>query len=200
MEHNQDYLSISLFEGRKVCLAPIDHKQDAQIEARWTLDGDFQRLFGENMLKPLSPAQLKKRYEEIEKENDEKGKVFYFTIRCLTEKSDRKHEQLLGFANLFNIEWSNGTGSLSLGIGDPGQRRKGYGQEALSLLLRYAFRELNLFRLSAQVPAYNLPALNLFRHANFKDEARQREVYHWAGKRWDRICLGLLREEWEKTG
>jgi RimJ/RimL family protein N-acetyltransferase len=199
MDHNQENLSKSLFEGQKVCLASIDHQWDAQIETRWTLDGNFQRLLGENILKPLSPAQLKKRYEEIEKENDEKGKGFYFTIRRLTEKKDQKQEQLLGFANLFNIEWSNGTGSLSLGIGDPGQRQKGYGQEALKLLLRYAFRELNLFRLSAQVPAYNMPALNLFRRANFKDEACQREVYHWAGKRWDGIYLGLLREEWEET-
>jgi len=192
-------LNTPLFVGQLIYLAAINHEQDAQVESRWTSDGDYQRLLGADLVRPLSPAQVKKKYIEIEKEMDEKGNQFYFTIRRSTIEGGEDPGQLLGFARLDWIEWSHGVGSLSLGIGDPVDRKKGFGTDALKLLLRYAFRELNLFRISADVPAYNLAALRLFEKAAFKKEACQREVYHLAGNRWDGLHLGLLREEWEQS-
>ena len=192
-------LNTSLFEGQLVYLAAINPEQDAQIESRWTLDPDYQRMLGADLVRPLSPAQVKKKYTEIEKEMDEKGNQFYFTIRRLALEGIEDPSPLLGFARLDWVEWSHGVGSLSLGIGDPAERKKGFGADALKLLLRYAFRELNLFRISANVPAYNLAALRLFEKAAFKKEACQRQVYHLAGKRWDGLYLGLLREEWEQS-
>ena len=104
---------------------------------------------------------------------------------------------MLGFIKLDWIEWSLGAGSVSLGIGEPAERGQGFGSDALRLLLRYAFGELNLYRLGAVIPDYNQVALRLFEKAGFKVEARQREALHRAGSRWDIIRLGLLREEWE---
>ena len=191
-------LNAPLFEGKLVCLASIKPEQDAQIESRWTLDGEYQRMLGIDLVRALSPAQIKKIYADIEKEMDEKGNQFYFTIRRLPSEGVKEPDRLLGFARLDWIEWSHGVGSLSLGIGDPVDRKRGFGTDALRLLLRYAFRELNLFRVSANIPAYNQPALRLFDKAAFKQEARRREAFHQAGKRWDAFHLGLLREEWEQ--
>lgn len=187
-----------LFEGQLVRLAAIDPEHDAQIESRWTLDGDYQRMIGVDLVRPLSPAQVKKIYLEIEKEIDEKGDQFYFAVRRLADADVNDPDDLLGFVRLERIEWSHGVAALSLAIGDPVQRRKGFGSDILRLILRYAFLELNLHRVSACVPAYNQAAIRLFRKAAFKNEARQREAYHWAGKRWDKYYLGLLREEWEQ--
>jgi RimJ/RimL family protein N-acetyltransferase len=83
-----------------------------------------------------------------------------------------------------------------LGIGDPGERRKGYGTEVLNLLLRYAFSELNLFRLSAVIPEYNAGALRLFEKAGFLQEVRRRQALNRDGRFWDLIHVGLLRDEW----
>ncbi len=199
MKNNHMHLSTPLFDGQLVRLAAINHEQDAQIESRWTLDGEFQRMLGTDLVRPLSPAQVKKGYEKIEKEMDEKGSQYYFTIRRSVEEEIENPDRLVGFAWISRIEWSHGTASLSLGIGDPADRKKGYGTEALRLVLRYAFRELNLFRLSAYVPVYNQAALRLFGKKGFKEEVRQREIYQQAGIRWDGILMGLLREEWEQS-
>lgn len=199
MKNNHMHLSTPLFDGQLVHLAAINHEQDAQIESRWTLDGDFQRMLGTDLVRPLSPAQIKKGYDEIEKEMDEKGSQYYFAIRRSVGQELENPDRLVGFARISRIEWSHGTASLSLGIGDPADRKKGYGTEALSLVLRYAFRELNLFRLSSCIPAYNQAALRLFGKKGFKAEVRQREIYQQAGKRWDGIVMGLLREEWEQS-
>jgi RimJ/RimL family protein N-acetyltransferase len=197
--------NIPLFEGQLIYLASIKPDKDAEIESRWTHDAEYQRLLGTDLVRPLSPAQIRKIYTEIEKEMDEKGNQFYFTIRRLpheinTESTNEGEDgagDLLGFIKLDWIGWSQGAGSVSLGIGEPAERGKGFGSDALRLLLRYAFGELNLYRLGAVIPEYNQVALRLFEKAGFKVEARQREALHRAGSRWDIIRLGLLREEWE---
>lgn len=183
----------SLFEAGQICLGPIDHEKDPEVEARWTNDASYLRMLGPDPALPLSAAQVKKRYEKIEKEQDESHSLFYFTIRA------RADDRLIGFAKLHWIEWSNGVGNISLGIGAASDRRQGYGIQALNLLLRYAFAELNLFRLTALVPEYNQAALGLFHKAGFIEEVRRREALMRDGRRWDHLALGLLGEEWTRS-
>ncbi|HWQ84069.1 MAG TPA: GNAT family protein, partial [Anaerolineales bacterium] len=69
--------------------------------------------------------------------------------------------------------------------------------EVLKLILRYAFMELNLFRLAAVIPEYNTAALSLFQKAGFLEEVRRREALNRYRRRWDLINLGILRSEWQ---
>lgn len=185
-------IQTSLFEGQLVCLAPIDHEKDAEIESRWTHDAEFMRLMNTEPVRPLSPAQIKKKYAAIEKNVEESKNMFHFTIRT------RQDDRLVGFAQLYWIEWSHSAGMLKLGIGDSNDRGHGYGTEVLRMLLRYAFAELNLFRLAAHVPEYNQAALHLFTKAGFVEEVRRRQALNRDGRYWDLIHLGILSEEWEK--
>lgn len=116
MKNSDMHLDNPLFEGQLVYLAAINHEQDAQIDSRWTLDGDYQRMLGADQVKPLSPAQVKKVYGEIEKDMDEKGNQYYFTIRRSATEKVENPDQMLGFARLTRIQWNHGTGSISLAI------------------------------------------------------------------------------------
>jgi len=184
-------MEIPLFEGKQICLAPIDHEKDAEIESKWTHDAEYLRMLSPELARPLSPAQLKKKYEEIEKDAEEGNRLFYFTIRLCAD------DRLIGFGKLAWIDWSNGGCMIQLGIGDPSDRGCGYGTEALGLLLRLAFEELSLYRLVALVPEYNQRALNFFNKAGFVEEARRRQALNRDGRRWDLVHLSLLRPEWE---
>jgi RimJ/RimL family protein N-acetyltransferase len=179
-----------LYIAEDICLSTIDHEKDPEIESRWTHDSEYQRLLQRDPALPQSPAQLKKRYEKIEKDAEENHNNYYYTIRL---KSD---ERLVGFAELYWIDWSNGGAGLRLGIGDPADRRKGYGEQALRLLVNIAFNELNLYRLTASLAEFNAAALALFCKHGFLEEVRQREAINRYGRRWDHLHLGLLREEW----
>lgn len=48
-------------------------------------------------------------------------------------------DRLIGFVAIHGIEWNNRTGLLAIGIGDANDRGKGYGREAIHLILKYAF-------------------------------------------------------------
>ena len=180
-----------LCEGLSIVFGPIDHEADAEIDSRWTHDGEFMRLMELKRVLPMSPALVRKQYEKIEKEIDENHNLYYFTIRL---KAD---ERLIGKAVLEWIEWTNGNGWVNLGIGAADDRRKGYGTQALRMLLRFAFAELNLFRVSALVPAYNEGMLALLRKFGFVEEVCRREAIERDGKFWDLLSFGLLKSEWE---
>ena len=129
----------SLFEAQDIRLGPIDHEKDPEVESKWTHDSEFMRLMELKSGRPLAPAMVKKGYESLEKGIVEDKNLFYFTIRA------REDDRLLGKVMLECIDWSNGNGYLSLGIGASQDRGRGLGTQALSLVLRFAFAELNRF-------------------------------------------------------
>ena len=184
-----------LFEAQDIRLGPIDHDKDPEVESQWTHDSEFMRLMELKPVRPLAPAMVKKGYEDLEKEIEESRNLFYFTIRA------REDDHLLGKAVLEWIDWSNGNGYLRLGIGSGTDRGKGLGAQALDLLLRFAFAELSLFRVTIVIPEYCQAALALVRKFGFVEEVRRRKAILRDDRVWDLIVFGLLRSEWiEQNG
>jgi len=184
-----------LFEGQDIHFGYIDHDKDAEVESKWTHDADFMRMMEVKPARPASPAMIKKQYDELEKQSQDEHNLYYFTIRARAASSDGD-DRLIGKAVVEWIEWSNGNGWLRLGIGAAEDRRKGYGSQALRMLLRFAFSELNLFRVSALVPEYNEAATGLFGKFGFVEEVRRRKALNRDGRLWDLVVFGLLRSEW----
>ncbi len=179
-----------LLQGNLICLAAIDHEKDAEIETKWTNDAEYLRMYDLAPARPLSTAQLKKKYEAIEKEQEESHNLFYFTIR------DLQDDRLIGSAKVYWVDWSNSNGFIRLGIGEKSDRGRGIGSEVLQILLRFSFTELNLFRVTAVIQEYNLAAQRIVTKAGFVEEVRRREAVFRDGHRWDVIHYGLLRDEW----
>ena len=185
-------LTKQLFEGQFVRFAPLDAERDAETVSKWTRDLEYLRLFGEGIARPQSPFQARKQYEEWDKEA-EKHTAFNFAVRL------RDEDRLIGLARLYRVEWPHATGWLQIGIGDRNDRGRGYGREALRMLLRYAFDELNLYRLAASTAEYNVGALRFLERAGFVAEVRRRQAVERDNRRWDVVMLGLLRDEWKRN-
>lgn len=180
-----------LFEGTDIRLGPIDFERDPQVESRWTHDLSYMRMLGRELARPLSQAQLKKKYEAIEKEMEER-KLIYFTIR---RKDD---SELLGFIRLDWIEWTHGGAALRMGIGDASERGKGYGSQVLRMFLRFAFEELNLYRLTVSVGEDNPRGIRFFQKFGFVEEVRRRKALLRDGQTYDMLMFGLLKNEWRR--
>jgi RimJ/RimL family protein N-acetyltransferase len=106
-------------------------------------------------------------------------------------------DRLVGDIQLANIDWRHRTASLGLGIARQADRRRGLGTDAARALLRYAFDHLDLYRVYAATAAYNLAMQRVLERCGFLQEGREREAIFAGGKRWDRLCYGLLRPEFE---
>jgi len=184
-------IQTQLFEGQDVRLGPIDYEKDPEIESKWTHDSDFMRMYSIDPARPMSAAMVKKKYEKLEKKIEDDKTMYYFTIRAKTD------DRLIGNIAVQWIEWSNGNGHIHLGIGSADDRRKGYGLQALRMVLRFAFAELNLFRLTARVPEYNEGAVALLKKFGFTEEVRRRQALERDGRPWDLFVFGLLKDEWQ---
>lgn len=177
----------SLFEGEQVRLAFFDPERDAPVEASWTADPEFARLLIPGPARLLGPGHFKKLHEAWAEDK----KHYMFALRL------RSDSRLLGFVQLRICDWNQGVAKLALGIGNPADRGHGYGTQALSLILRYAFIEVNLRRVSGSAPEYNTGAARFVERAGFVLETRRREAVYHAGRRWDHLEWGLLRQEWK---
>ncbi len=99
-------MDFQFFEGKRIQLTAPDADRDAEIESTWTHDPDYLRLLSADPARPLSPAQVKKHYEEVEKEAEKSHDTFNFAIRL------RDGDRLIGFIRVSDILWSHGSGRL----------------------------------------------------------------------------------------
>ena len=120
-----------------------------------------------------------------------RGDQFEFSIRTLQD------DLLIGDVGLDGVLWNHGDAFVGIGIGDREYWGKGYGTDAMRLILRYAFCELNLQRVSLNVFEYNPRAIRSYEKLGFIHEgrvARCAQARWTAGTTW--YIMGILRDEW----
>ncbi len=180
----------NLLCGQRVRLSAIDPATDAETFARWEVDSEYMRQLDSG---PHLPHRAKKIQEGIEKEQQEDPHTLAFAVRTLAD------DALIGFVAFDGINWQHGDTFVAIGIGDPTYRGKGYGTDALRVMLRYGFRELNLWRVQLNTFSYNERAIKSYEKTGFVLEGRQRGMLLRDGRRWDLIYMSVLREDWLKS-
>ena len=186
MTNEQLTMTNGLFSGRLVRLAAFNPEVDAEIAARWSRDTEYHRL-GDN--DPAYPQSTKKAREWLEHDSDSS---FSFMIRMLS------NDRLIGGVGLWLESWAHGEAWVGIGIGDREYWGNGYGTDAMRLMLRFAFDELNLWRVSLGVFAHNPRAIRSYEKAGFRREGLVRGDCRRDGQRWDSVFMGILCEEWLK--
>jgi len=180
-----------IFESRELRLTPLQIEQDAPVMAQWSQDLEIaRRLRSDRPARPLSVSEARKVFEVWLKEVETSNRNTLFALR------PQEDDRLVGFLRIMGILWLHGTANFDLLLGNEEDRMR-YADEALVLGLNYAFEELNLFRVSAQVPEYDVAGRALYDRARFTLEVRQRQAVFHEGRTWDRLQFGMLRPEWE---
>ncbi len=182
--------STQMFEGEHIRLAALEPELDAPVIAGWNADPEFVHQVTRGPGRPLSTPQIRAQLTREDTESREKRRRFDFAIRT------REGDRLIGLVGLREILWNHGEGRLSLAIGSAADRGHGLGAETLGLILRYAFTELNLYRVWLDIGGDNGDAIRFFERHGFVAEVRRRQALERAGQRFDILRLSLLLEEW----
>lgn len=116
-----------------------------------------------------------------------------FAVRLL------ENDNLLGNVGFNSVDLLNRTATMGIMLGNPNYQRKGYGIEAVKLILDYGFSFLNLRNISLNVFEYNEAAYNLYKKVGFKEVGRLRKAVEIMGKTYDVIIMDMLKEEFQSV-
>ncbi len=81
---------------------------------------------------------------------------------------------------------------------DPEFVRKGFGSEALHLLISYLFDERSLLKVYGEIASFNQPAIGLVERFGFRRDGVLRRHHFHAGELHDRYLYSLLQYEYER--
>ena len=121
----------------------------------------------------------------------------YFSIQIIDEEDQDK---IIGNCAIQDINNKNRACSCGITIGETDYQNKGYGTEAMEMLLEYGFNTLNMNRIELSVYEFNTRAFKTYQKVGFVEEGRKRQARYHNGKYQDEIIMAILREDWENKG
>ncbi|MEU4700118.1 GNAT family N-acetyltransferase [Nonomuraea dietziae] len=105
-------------------------------------------------------------------------------------------DEYVGEIVLNELDADNLSCNLRIMLTRPG---RGFGTEAIRLVLDHAFATTPLHRVSLGVYAFNERALHVYKKVGFVQEGVLRDALLWEGRWHDEIVMSVLREEWVTT-
>ncbi|MBI4674562.1 MAG: GNAT family N-acetyltransferase [Chloroflexi bacterium] len=180
-----------LLTGKLTRLVAGDPDKFGELNAKWSHDSEFFMLFDSD---PVMVRDAKRSGQFFrERAEKERPGAFPFLVQTLED------ERLIGEGGLWNALSSNRDAWVSIGIGERELWGKGYGSDALNVMLRFAFRELNLHRVNLVTFEYNRRAIRAYEKLGFVHEGKIRGGMRRSHQRWAIVFMGILRDEWESA-
>lgn len=114
-------------------------------------------------------------------------------LRCIV--ATREDNKPIGTIILNEIDFKNGTAHLHIKMSKNGGRGKGYGTDAINTIVSYAFSELRLNCIFANIIDYNEVSVHLFEKCGFKRDGILRQRIFKKGNYHDVFTYSRLSSE-----
>jgi RimJ/RimL family protein N-acetyltransferase len=177
-----------MLRGERVNLGPIK-REYIECFLKWFNDPELTQYL--TSYRPMTRMAEEEWIENLKN----RGDTINFSIVIPNEDGS---EKLIGNCGIHEINWKNRFGEIGIAIGEKEYQNKGYGTEAIELLLEYGFETVNLNRLELCTYAFNVRALKSYKKVGFIEEGRKRQHVWVNGKYHDEIIMGILAEEWRE--
>lgn len=105
---------------------------------------------------------------------------------------------VIGDVALQEIDKTNRKCSIGMGIAKIENRSRGYGQQAVKLILDYGFNYIGLERITANTLEVNILAQKSLEKTGFILEGTERKAIYMNGKRYSRLNYAILKDEFIK--
>lgn len=172
-----------MLKGSKVLLRPMkpedivrQHEFNQEIDL-YALDSDTPHV---------SPLEQAQSFYESRTKPDE-------NMASFAMESDGKY---IGFCALYGLRNRHGNFELGITIGDQEYWGRGYGREAVKLLLDYGFHYLGGRRIVLTTNEKNERAIRCYLACGFVEEGRPRKAVWIEGEFVDLVNMSILRDEW----
>lgn len=175
--------------GERIKLVPTK-REYVEFYLKWINDPEITQYLV--MFRPMTKEMEENWYDNLTtREND-----FLFAIVI---PINIKEEKLIGNCGIHQVNWKDRIGLLGIMIGEKDYWGKGYGTDAVGLLLDYGFNTLNLNRIELLVHDFNERAIKCYEKLGFVKEGSKRQAVFINGDYHDTFIMGMLSQEWKKN-
>ena len=182
---NERRTQARVFTGKRVNLRPLV-RGDLVYLRKWLGDAEIRGLIGE--VASMSKAESEKFLEKV---RGDTARAWFMVVV-------KENNKVIGEAGLLRMDRAWHTTDISVIIWEREEWGKGYGTEAVLLLLDHAFRHLDFHRAAVGVVGFNERALRFWAKIGFKKEGVQRDGYYYDGKYHDFVLMSILEDEFRE--
>ena len=175
-----------MYTGKLVRLREY-RREDIPLAQAYLNDHETRSFLNPRVSYPYTLADEEKWFEKNSANND----TYDFAIETL----DRG--KYIGGCGINAIDWKVGKAEVGIFIGDKDYWGKGYGADAMEVLVRFCFDQMNINKISLHVFSFNERARLCYEKCGFSVEGVLRREIYANGQYHDDIAMGLLRSEWE---
>ncbi|KKC30494.1 acetyltransferase [Caldanaerobacter subterraneus subsp. pacificus DSM 12653] len=176
-----------LFTGEKVKLRAY-RKEDVELALKYINDPEVKRYLTPGIPYPLTLEDEYKWFESLSSSKD----TYSFAIETL---EDGKY---IGGCGINEIDWKNKVAVVGIFIGDKEYWGKGYGTDAMKVLIRFIFEQMNMNRVELYVYSYNTRAIKSYEKCGFVKEGVLRKRMFRDGRYYDEYVMSILKEEFDE--
>jgi len=161
-------------------------EQDLPLFVRWLNDPEVRYWLSMADGPELTLESEREWYEEMRADPAQ-------VIWCI----ETEEGQLIGNLGLHAIDETQGRATLRIAICEKDFWGRGYGTEAIMQVLRYAFTELGLRRVTLGTDEDNLRGIRCYEKCGFVQKGVLRAYRVRQGRPVDSVAMAVLREDWE---
>jgi RimJ/RimL family protein N-acetyltransferase len=160
--------------------------EDLTTLAKWEMDPGRMATLS-NRVVPSSETAAKERIAKWSaNQKDDLG----FAIEALGDPP-----VLVGNIGLWGARAKDRCATLGIALGREYLGR-GYGTDAMRVIVGYGFREMGLHRIQLGVAPFNQAGIRAYEKAGFTEEGRHREAVWHDGRWYDEVLMSVLDHEW----
>lgn len=169
--------------GEKIVLRGVEASDNSMLLSLIN-DPDTEMMLGGSSW-PVSEAEQLKWFERQEQNKE--------SLRCIVAEKNNT-EKAVGTVILSEIDSKNGTGHIHIKLSKDGGRGRGYGSDAIQAMVRYAFDELRLHCIYANILSYNEASIRLFEKCGFERDGVLRSRVFKKGHYVDVFAYSILKQ------
>lgn len=167
------------FSSEDVRLIPIE-EEDIGLLQKWINKEEVSFFNGSRF--PISHSEQKEYYNKLLNDSSKKKLI-------IIDKQNIK----VGLVSLLRIDYKNANAEIAVYI-DPEHQNKGYASKGLKLLIEFAFAELRMHKIYANIIDFNLPSIKTFEKIGFQHESTLKEIIYSCSGFRDILVFAYYRD------
>jgi RimJ/RimL family protein N-acetyltransferase len=174
----------SILVGERVRLRGV-RDEDLPTLAKWAMDPGRMATLSSQVAPPSEAAAKERIAERSANQDGDLG----FAIETLDDRV------LIGTIGLWGAQPKDRCATLGIALGREYTGR-GYGTDAVRVIVGYGFREMGLHRIQLSVAPFNPAGIRAYQKAGFVEEGRRRQAVLHDGRWYDDVLMSTLDHEW----